>query len=68
MIRCHFVVGSTRRPVRMATKKKTPIASKVSKANLSGGGGQGGHVTDLKGGGGPAASSQVKKTTATRKK
>ncbi len=51
----------------MATKKKAPLAGKAVKANLSGGSGQGGTGSDLKGGGGPG-SSKVKKAATKKKK
>jgi len=49
----------------MATKKKAAV---VKKPSLSGGSGQAGSGSDLKGGGGPSGSSEVKKPAAKKTK
>ena len=52
----------------MATKKKAAPAGKPGKANLTGGSGDSGSGSQLKGGGGPTGGSKSTKPAAKQKK
>jgi hypothetical protein len=52
----------------MATKKKAAPAGKPGKANLTGGSGDSGSGSQLKGGGGPKGGSKITKPVTKKKK
>jgi hypothetical protein len=52
----------------MATKKIAAPSGKPGKANLTGGSGDSGSGSDLKGGGGPKGGGKIKKPAAKKKK